>query len=391
MNVRQVLFCLIGILSMTVYAYAQERRLAIAQGGSDTYQFFYQTVLAPGEPPVRAFGGGIRVGQQIQRFMIDKENRRYFGYNATVEVLSAPDTYRITFGPLTGEPRNFLPDGENEAGYVKLAAPDWGGPAVRTIRAGEVIALTLLTNNMTRQKISEYVTVMRPGNVPDRLGPLPVEGIFAEGVTRDFRAEDAWLDVQPSTATLDGVAVRLPGGASGALPYFSVPNHGRFILSLTPQAALGFRKAGSISGNRLNISFDGHLLIVNTQGRIAPGAGPFNLYVLHQPNWSQTGTGVVSPQQLREAQGLRIRGRVEGTIPPGQAEGAIVFDRIGGSLSDRRTPANVAPDGSFEVSGLRPGTYEVYLFNRVRATLVLSDKDVNDLVIRPPGAGNNIR
>jgi hypothetical protein len=383
MNLRQVLFCLIGVLSLAVCSFAQERRLAIGQGGSESYQFFYDMVVTPGEPPVRSLGGGIRVGSQIHRVMIDKENRSYFGYTATVEVVSAPGPYRITFGPLTGGPQNFLSEGENAAAYTQLAAPDWGGPAIRTIRAGEVIALTLLTNNRTGQKIVEYVTVMPPGESPDRLGPLPMKSIFEEGTPRDFRAEDALLDVRPSSATLSGVAVRLPGGASGILPYFSVPNHGRLILSLTPRPDLGFRKAGEIRGSTMSITFDGRTLNVNNEGRIAPGAGPFNLYVLHQRDWPLTGTGVVSAQQLAEPQAFRIRGRVDGTIPAGQAQGAVVFDRIGGGAADRRTPVNVAADGSFEASGLRPGTYEIYLLGRVRATVVLSDKDVTDLVVRP--------
>jgi hypothetical protein len=136
----------------------------------------------------------------------------------------------------------------------------------------------------------------------------------------------------------------------------------------------------------MSITLNGRTLNVNNEGRIAPGAGPFNLYVLHQPNWPQTGTGVASAQQLRESQGYRIRGRVDGPIPAGQAQGAVVFDLLGGNQANRRTPVNVAPDGSFEASGLRPGTYDVYLFSRVRAVVVLSDKDVTDLVIRPAGS-----
>jgi hypothetical protein len=44
---------------------------------------------------------------------------------------------------------------------------------------------------------------------------------------------------------------------------------------------------------------------------------------------------------------------------------------------------NLAPDGSFEVSGLMPGTYEVYLFGRVISTFQLADRDISGLVLAP--------
>lgn len=380
---RKALFCLAGILSLAVCSFAQERRLMYGQGGLGGYEFFFDTIVSPGEPPVKTLGGGIRVDGQIHRVMIDKDSRSYFGYDVSVEVLSTPDTYRITFGPLTGGPRSFLQDGENPSAYTQLATPDWGGPAARTIRAGEVIALTLLANSRTGQKIVDYVTVMKTGDSPERLGPLPLKSVSEEGSPRDFRAEDAWLDVQPTGATLDGRPVQLPGGASGIFPYFSIPGHGRVILSLTPDPTLGFRKAGEIRGTSMSITFSGHRLNVNNQGRIAPGAGPFNLYVLHQPNWPTTGTGVASAQHLRSSQGFRVKGRVEGAIPAGQAQGAVVLERIGAD-ADRRTPLNVAPDGSFEAIGLPAGSYEVLLLNRTVSAFVLSEKDITDLVIRLP-------
>lgn len=81
--------------------------------------------------------------------------------------------------------------------------------------------------------------------------------------------------------------------------------------------------------------------------------------------------------------GLRVKGRVNGVMP-GDLTPAVVLDRIGGSMVDRKTAVIVSPDGSFEVSELQPATYEVYVFDRVVATFVLKDKDVTDLALKYP-------
>jgi hypothetical protein len=74
---------------------------------------------------------------------------------------------------------------------------------------------------------------------------------------------------------------------------------GRLIVSLTPQPDLGFRKAGEIRGSKLSVMFEGHTLDLIANSRIAPGPGPFNVYVLHQPEWTSVGVGGTSPEQLR--------------------------------------------------------------------------------------------
>ena len=78
-----------------------------------------------------------------------------------------------------------------------------------------------------------------------------------------------------------------------------------------------------------------------------------------------------------------VRGRVNGTIPTGQLATSLEFDLLGGDPATRRTKANLAQDGSFEVLGLTPGTYEVYLMGRVVSTFQLADRDITDLVLAP--------
>ena len=89
---------------------------------------------------------------------------------------------------------------------------------------------------------------------------------------------------------------------------------------------------------------------------------------------------LLQPAMPRQA-GPRVRGRV--TLMPAQTMTSLEFDLLGGDPSTRRTKVNLAQDGSFEVLGLTPGTYEIYLRGSVVSTFQLADRDVADLVLTP--------
>jgi hypothetical protein len=48
---------------------------------------------------------------------------------------------------------------------------------------------------------------------------------------------------------------------------------------------LGFRKAGEIRGSTLSFVLNDDTFTIISSGRIAPGSGPFHVYVLHEPTW----------------------------------------------------------------------------------------------------------
>lgn len=76
-----------------------------------------------------------------------------------------------------------------------------------------------------------------------------------------------------------------------------------------------------------------------------------------------------------------VSGRVNSTIRTDQLSTSLEFDLLGGDPATRRTKVNVAQDGSFEVMGLRPGVYEVYLMGRVVSTFELADRDIAGLAL----------
>jgi hypothetical protein len=72
---------------------------------------------------------------------------------------------------------------------------------------------------------------------------------------------------------------------ASAFVWFYAGGRGRFILSLLPNAELGFRKAGEVRGSSLRFTVGKDTFTLNAAGQIAPGRAPFNLYLLHDPTW----------------------------------------------------------------------------------------------------------
>jgi hypothetical protein len=303
MKARHLVLAALAVVSLWLPALAESRRIMGGSAGGRKYQFFYDTFLEPSVPELGNMGGGTVGGEGIiHRFMSDRTQRVYFGYDVSIEVLPEPNAYRLMFSQLTSESvRQIL--GDDAASWTQLPAPDWGGPAVRIIHAGEVLSLDLLTNSRTGQKIVDYVTVNGPSYTP------AWDFIYETGTPRDFRAEDAALDLRTPHMTVNGQdALASPSGFAvyGPVVWFYVPMHGRFILSLLPHPELGFIKAGEVRGSTLNFNVGDDTFSLAAASRIAPGQRPFTLYVFHDSEWrppdgnlsAWTGGAVDSPDQL---------------------------------------------------------------------------------------------
>jgi hypothetical protein len=299
MKPGRLTLAVLSILWLCPAGFGQSRRIMGGSAGGSQYQFFYDSFLYPSMPEVAEMGGGTIGGEGvIHRFMSDRRQHVYFGYDLSIGVLTAPDSYRITFSQLTMSSENARQVfGGDASSWTQLATPDWGGPAVRTIRAGEVLALDLLTNNSTGQKIVDYITVQKPSaEPPSKLGPWPRDFIYETGAPRDFRPEDAQLRIDTEGIDVNDNLVPVRSNISGAAIYFYLPMHGRFVLSLTPQPELGFRKAGEIRGSTINFTVGEDTFSLVSTGRIAPGSGPFTLYVLHEPGWQPRAGSTSGPE-----------------------------------------------------------------------------------------------
>jgi hypothetical protein len=293
MKVTRTALAIVSLILFCSPTFAQSRRLLGGSAGGSKYHFFYDTFLEPSMPELGNLAGGTIGGEgTIHRLMWDRHQHVYFGYDVSIESLPEANTYRMTFGQLTLTAEDTHVLGGDPATWTPLPAPDWGGPAVRTIRAGEVLSLDLLTNNMTGQKIVDYVTVQGPSAKP-AADPWHADFIYETGVPRDFHADDAALEIRLPRVSVNGdlgtSAITTGEVVYGAAVWFYLPRHGRFILSLTPHPDLGFLKAGEIRGSALTFTIGNDTFNLVSSGRIAPGSGPFSLYVLHDPMWRPAG------------------------------------------------------------------------------------------------------
>jgi hypothetical protein len=292
--------------SMSIPAVAQLR-----SGGGATidrgvvnrpaFSFYWETHLDPAAPPLNeSFATAtIELGTDtVQRVILDRAERVYFGYNIRVDGLPA-DMFRVTLQPLTMSNDLERVLGGDAASWKTLPRPELRAPL--TIRSGDVIALTLLTNTTGRsdQRVMDYFTVREPFQATFDAAEPPTFS-FAGGTPRDLKLDDVELRLdRPGVVALgrEG-AVRDTGAGSpflrsaddvsGAVVWVYVPKRGRYLLSLSPRQQSGFVKGGEVRGSGLRFRMGDELINIVARSRIAPGKAAFNLYVLRQPAWKPT-------------------------------------------------------------------------------------------------------
>ena len=236
----------------------------------DGIALYYETRLEPPWPPLAAGINGGTYG--MHRYMMDSVRRKYFGYDIDIERLPQVNTYRLTLGPLS-------------IGRDRIAARDWtvlpapAYPPPQTVHGGDTIALDLFVHPATGQKIVDYIRI--------KSSLREVQG--AAGEARDFSLDDVEIRLMEPYVSVNGKAVpatvNFSGAVSGAAIWFYIPDLGRYFVSLVPHPELGFQKAGEIRGSSLSIQSGSGTIVLDCNGRIAPGNAAYNLYVLHQAGW----------------------------------------------------------------------------------------------------------
>ncbi len=220
------------------------------------------------EPDGSVLSGGVVVEPgRVHHRISDNAHKREFGYDVVVEPNAGFGSAQIRIE------RSVVPGKRQEQGWVFLELPNY--PVIPNVRAGDTVALDLLVNPGTGQRIVDYLTLRRHGDMDLRRE------------ARDFQLSDLEMTVRGPRLFQNGSALPDTGSGSvrGAVISIYVSGHGRFILSLVPNEKLGFHKGGVISENGL-LFREGNLEFrMECQTRIAPGSGNFNLYVFHQPDW----------------------------------------------------------------------------------------------------------
>jgi hypothetical protein len=226
--------------------------------------------------------GGVIVDGGVHRYWMDSEQKAYLGYDVSVASTSSPAVFELRISPLSLTPQQMAKRGIAET-WTRLSLPKY--PVIPDVRAGDAVALDLMLNPATGQKLVDYLTVM----------PTQPQ---APSDPHDFPVADLFLN-HPHVF-VNGVAVpstmNVRGGIQGApLWFYWQGGEGRLIFSLAPDGRSRLKKSGEVSGSTIVIQDGPDMIRIECSDPIAKGAGPYNLYVLHDRAWRPTGQDVSEP------------------------------------------------------------------------------------------------
>lgn len=326
------IFCIsLLLLSFAAQGKAQEQgKVSVGLKSGVTVIFTSKTEPAGS---VRMAVGSIELAggnNIIHRAFVDVERGMYFGYDVVVESNDEARGYKLTFKPLSTKPSKvarqiatgqiILKQGTVVSGIggnsssggqqktVQLAPlnalelPEY--PEPQFVQKGDTLALDVLVNRQTGVKIIDLIKV---ANIEDPQF-MSVRDKLASRYGRGGNINQAFTpgeNQQPADLTVDAIELKVTAsqllingkfasseksssgyGVTGPLIWFYIPNHGRFILSLTPRDGYDFQKTGTIQGNKINFTFGGNQYDWVSSSPILPiGSRPWNLWVLHDPDY----------------------------------------------------------------------------------------------------------
>jgi len=240
----------------------------------DGLSISYETRLEPPLPGIARFGGGVITEKNvIKRHLCDFAQKKYFGYDLTLEPLK-DGLYLLRFSPLSITPQKMSQIFPEAIGWALLPLPQ--NPATQILIPGDTLALDLFLNPASGQKIVEYI----------RMGGGKGDVVTASGPARDFTIEDGRLEISSPRLKINAKPQpEYRGGVAGSPVWLYVPGRGRFVFSLAPRHDLGFLKAGEVRGSTLTWRWGSDEYSVSTDKRIAPGDGAYTLYVFNDLNY----------------------------------------------------------------------------------------------------------
>ena len=217
----------------------------------------------------------------IHRVLTDAEKRVIFGYDVWIN--ANPLTRKFSLAVLPADEafrRTFLKDSvprrvnDTFATFPKSIAP-------QTLDDGDAVSLELLVNQQSGVKIVDVVKVTFDRST--------LRDVTLEAPPRDFTLDAVSLSIKSYELLIDGNLVgrsKSTLGYSGSLLWFYVPERGRFIFSLVPREGYPFHKVGILEGNRIDFIVDGEHYEWLSGEKILPNGGTWNLWVLHDSNYT---------------------------------------------------------------------------------------------------------
>jgi hypothetical protein len=221
--------------------------------------------------------GGVIVDERVHRYWQDAARKAYLAYDLSIGPGPDPRVVQMRISPLSLTPRQMAEHGFPES-WTRLSLPKY--PVIPKVRVGDTVAIDLMVNPATGQKIVDYLTPRHTGASPS-VQP------------HDFSLADAELSVNEARVSINGKLLEATthnaGGITGTPLWFYLPGQGRFILSLIPKPELKMARAGEVYGNVLTFRDGPDTFRIECSGQIAPGSGHYNIYAFHDPGWRPSG------------------------------------------------------------------------------------------------------
>ncbi len=292
-RVLTLTFFLLALSSVTTAQEAAKRQLIVplAEGGfvafksetawTDTKKASPELQRAPAILDSQALADGNRV---IHRVLQDTGGRFVFGYDLWVAPNPAAKQFKIVVGPLDPQFESKLragnsSEGESPQSEIISTFPKPTEP--QTLDDGDAFSLDLLVNQNIGVKIVDFVKVGfdRSHLWDNNPRTLP----------RDFAVDAVELSVKDYRLLVNGNVVSVgksTKSCAGTLLWFYVQDRGRFIFSLVPREGYQFQKVGVIEDNRIEFTVNGNHYEWLSSSPILPGGGIWNVWVLHDPNYT---------------------------------------------------------------------------------------------------------
>jgi hypothetical protein len=250
--------------------WGQESKLSVTWDGIEVR---FVTRVEPQEENARKELPGLVI-------ITDSLHKRYFGYDLRLEPRADRNSAQLRIEPLSLS-RARADEFPIGPGWTLMALPKY--PVIPTLKVGETVALDLLVNPATGQKIVDYLTLKRSG----------FESAASVGGAHDFSLTDVELSLERPRVRVNGKLVEATanyqGGISGAVVWLYLAGHGRFVVSLFPNGKLGFQKNGVTAADTLTFREGSTEYRVQCGSAVAPGSGPYNVYVSHEAAWRPGG------------------------------------------------------------------------------------------------------
>src|ERR1017187_8318189 len=200
--------------------WGQESTLSVGDPSWKGIEVRFLTKVEPsGENARGQLPGAIIIDHGRAHHLIsDVAHKRKFGYDLRLETSDDGKTVQLRIEPLKfSDPRDY----SVEPGWTLLALPKY--PVIPNLRVGDTVALDLLVNPATGQKIVDYLTLKRS------------ERRAASVEAHDFSLADVQMILDPLRVQVNGKLVEVPasfqGGMSGNVVWMYLAGHGRFAPS----------------------------------------------------------------------------------------------------------------------------------------------------------------